>query len=132
MPGREREKKGGGRFRGGGAKDAKDGASELFQLVVAYAKQETLDPVVRRLKALVVRVAGALLLATGTVLLAIGFLRALQFEWGSGSHRARAYPYGAGSPLSGDWSWVPYMGAALFCIVVAVYGTVRIFKGVRH
>ena len=28
-------------------------------------------------------------------------------------------PYGAGHHLSGDWSWVPYMGGALFALVVA-------------
>lgn len=161
--------------------------------VVAYAKQETLDPVVRQAKALGRGVVGALLVSVGTVLLAVGLLRALQGQFGSsasptaataaglgaggaprglgtsrpvpapgsaGSALGRgastpgapttvalaaqpsaaepgpttlvastANPYGSGQPLSGDWSWVPYMGGALLCLLVTAFCLVRLVRG---
>jgi hypothetical protein len=121
--------------------------------VLAYAKQETLDPVVRQAKALGRGIAGAVLLSIGTVLLAVGFLRALQAQFGSTSAttassagsalRARALapllrasapsnPYGSGHPLSGNWSWVPYMGGVLFCVLVAAFCVTRILRGARR
>lgn len=126
----------------GAGPGAGDGASELLRLVLAYAKQETLDPVLAQLKSLVKGVAGALLMAMGTVLLAVGFVRALQFEWGStgaggaSSAGLRAlgggFVYGSGRPLSGDWSWVPYFGGAAFCLAVAAFCALRILRGARH
>lgn len=115
----------------------------FVQLVIAYAKQETVDPVVKQVKTLGKGLAGAVLLALGTVLLAIGFLRALQTELGGGGSAVVAYApltraaqpvssattYGAFGHLSGDWSWVPYMGGALFCLLVAGLGVLRIVKG---
>jgi hypothetical protein len=139
-----------GRTAGTGTRD---GVAELVQLVIAYAKQETVDPVVKQVKTLGKGLAGAVLLATGTVLLALGFLRALQTEFGGGtgvvggwfgyapltqklsaaralvSASANPYPYGYGAHLSGDWTWVPYMGGALFCLLVAGFCVLRIVKG---
>lgn len=139
---------------GQGGKRDKDGPSELLSYIVAYAKQETLDPVVRQAKALGKGIAGALLLSIGTVLLGVGFLRALEAQFGSTATSAtvpvtitraptvgasgvitfftRASPYGSGHPLSGDWSWVPYMGGALFCILVAVFCVARIVRGAKR
>jgi hypothetical protein len=126
---------------------AKGGPSELFDYVVAYAKQETLDPVVRQAKALGRGIAGAFLLAIGTVLLAVGFVRALQGQFGSSAGSAAAAPaslaihtslaasgpaanpYGSGHPLAGDWSWVPYMGGALLCLLVTLFCVLRIVRG---
>ena len=137
-----------GRAPGSGTKD---GVAEFVQLVIAYAKQETVDPVLKQAKTLGKGVAGAALLAFGTVLLAIGFVRALQTELGGGTSVVGAFasarltqkvpsavavpvlrgadPYGAGGHLSGDWSWVPYMGGALFCLAVAGFCVFRIVKG---
>jgi hypothetical protein len=137
-----------------GGSATKDGFAEFVQLVLAYAKQETVDPVVKQVKALGKGVAGAALMALGTLLLAIGFLRALQTEFGGGTGVASGWfgyapltknafvpkgtvvsttgnplPYGAGAHLSGDWSWVPYMGGALFCLAVAGFCVFRIVKG---
>jgi hypothetical protein len=128
--------------RGVGA-GTKDGVAELVQLVIAYAKQETVDPVVKQAKTLGRGLAGAVLLAIGTVLLAIGFVRALQAEFGASGSPATGYapltkvaqpvptatPYGVLGHLSGDWSWVPYMGGALFCLLVAGFCVWRIVKG---
>lgn len=128
-----------------GGSGTKDGFTEFVQLVLAYAKQETVDPVVKQAKTVGKGVAGAALLALGTVLLAIGFLRALQTEFGGttavrvssippgfafrGRVMTFSYPYGVGAHLSGDWSWVPYMGGALFCLAVAGFCVLRIIKG---
>ncbi|HVF73558.1 MAG TPA: hypothetical protein VM938_00810 [Acidimicrobiales bacterium] len=69
-------------------------ASELWEMVVAYAKQETVDPLKRLGRFLRYGVPGALLFGTGLVLLAVGGLRALQTE--------------TGSRFTGNWSWAPY------------------------
>lgn len=69
-------------------------ASELWELVVTYAKQETIDPLKRLGRFLGFGVPGALLLGTGLVLLAVGGLRAMQEE--------------TGSTFTGNWSWAPY------------------------
>jgi hypothetical protein len=219
-----------------GTKRGKDGPAELFDYIAAYAKQETIDPVVRQAKTLGRGIAGALLLSIGTVLLAVGFLRALQAQFGSTSATttaggdpspatpvapasqqttasaqttapalttagtspttttvatpssassavgpsssrpsssrpssaslptttaARAVsappvattslgssgrgvpttlvassaapnPYGSGHPLSGNWSWVPYMGGALLCLLVTVFCVTRIVRGAKR
>src|SRR5579863_8201571 len=78
MPGRKRE---GGRRKAGGG--TRDGASDLLQLIIAYVKQETLDPVMRQLKKLGWGVAGGACMALGTAFLALGFVRALQTEFGT-------------------------------------------------
>jgi len=160
MPGRKRE---GGRRKAGGG--ARDGASDLLQLIIAYAKQETLDPVLRQLKKLGWGVAGGACMALGTAFLALGFVRALQTEFGTarpslrslpasaptvvyvspGTGRVTAVvsarfpgsaalgsPFGAGAHLSGDWSWVPYMGGVLLCLLVAGFCVLRIVKGVAR
>jgi hypothetical protein len=165
MPGRKRE---GGRKKAGGG--ARDGASDLLQLIIAYAKQETLDPVMRQLKKLGWGVAGGACIALGTAFLALGFVRALQTEFGTARPvRAAVYgalnfssapaatyssrasgkvvtivssrfpgsaalgsPFGSGAHLSGDWSWVPYMGGVLFCLLVAGFCGFRIVKGVAR
>jgi hypothetical protein len=67
---------------------------ELRDLVVAYFKQETLEPLKGIGRYIGFGIAGALLLGTGVVFLAIGGLRALQTE--------------TGTPFTGNWSWVPY------------------------
>ena len=41
-------------------------------------------------------------------------------------------PFGAGAHLSGDWSWVPYMGGVLFCLLVAGFCVFKIVKGVAR
>jgi hypothetical protein len=182
----------------GRSRRASDGSSSFLDYLVAYAKQETLDPIVGQFKALGSGIAGALLVAIGTVLLGVGFVRALQGQFGSsagavGEPSARtpvapdratspgatssaaassssvssvsskastssatkatvqtvvvapghpagpttslvassqANPYGSGHPLSGNWSWVPYMGGSLLCLLVALLCVARALKGV--
>jgi cytochrome c-type biogenesis protein CcmH/NrfF len=68
--------------------------SELWDLVVRYAKQEALDPVTSLGRYLLWGVVGSVLLAAGLVLLLFGGLRAAQQELD---------PH-----LSGHLTWVPY------------------------
>jgi hypothetical protein len=75
--------------------------TELKDLTVAYAKQETLDPIKALGRFLAFGGAGAVLLGMGTILLTLAGLRALQMEV---------------SALTGSWNWVPY--AAAFVVLV--------------
>jgi Putative Actinobacterial Holin-X, holin superfamily III len=68
---------------------------ELKELVVAYAKQETVDPIKGLFRYVAAGVGAALLWGVGIMFLAIGALRALQ-----GDHR--------GPHFRGNWSWAPY------------------------
>jgi len=68
---------------------------ELRELVVAYAKQETIDPLKNLGRYVAFGVLGALLMGVGVTFLAIGALRALQ-----GDDR--------GPHFTGNWSWAPY------------------------
>lgn len=70
-------------------------AQELFQLVVGYAKQETLGPVKNLGRYVGFGLAGALLGSLGTVLLLLGGLRLLQTE--------------TGSAFDGRRTWIPYL-----------------------
>jgi hypothetical protein len=58
-------------------------AQELLQLVVGYAKQETVDPIRNLGRFVGYGLAGALLGSVGMVLLLLGGLRLLQTETGS-------------------------------------------------
>ena len=79
-------------------------AQELFQLVVGYAKQETIDPVKNLGRFVGYGLAGALLGSLGAVLLLLGVLRLLQTE--------------TGDTFDGNWTFVPYV------VVLAVSGAI--------
>lgn len=79
-------------------------AQELFQLVVGYAKQETLDPVKNLGRFIGYGMAGALLSSLGAVLLLLGGLRLLQTE--------------TGDTFDGNWTFVPYV------VVLVVSGAI--------
>jgi len=68
---------------------------ELWQLTLAYLKQETIAPVKDLGRFLAKGLAGSLLLGVGLVLLMLAGLRALQTE--------------TGSAFDGNWSFVPYL-----------------------
>jgi hypothetical protein len=89
---------------------------ELKELVIAYAKQETLDPLKGLGRYVAFGVAGAALIGIGVMFLAIGALRALQ-----GDHR--------GPHFTGNWSWAPYAIVVLGAFAIAgltwVVGTKR-------
>ncbi|MGV3760445.1 MAG: phage holin family protein [Actinomycetota bacterium] len=77
-------------------------ASELWQLTVDYAKQETVDPLKGLGRFVGFGIGGAFALGIGVTLLLLSGLRALQTE--------------TGTAFTGNLSWIPYL------IVVAVGG----------
>jgi len=84
---------------------------ELWQLVVAYFKQETVEPVKALGRFVGFGVAGSLMLGVGIVLIVLGGLRALQTE--TDRH------------LTGHLSWLPYGIALVFCGLVASLAIMR-------
>lgn len=85
------------------ARPAPQVASEFYELVVAYAKQETVEPLKSLGRWILFGVLGALLLGFGIVFLALAGLRALQTE--------------TGSSFAGHWSWAPY-GIVMFALFI--------------
>lgn len=87
---------------------------ELWDLVVAYARQETIEPLKGLGRFVAFGVGGSLLVGVGVVLLLLGGLRALQEE--------------AASTFDGNWSWAPYvltLVAAGIIIGLAVWAVGR-------
>ena len=87
--------------------------SELWDLVVAYAKQETIDPLRALGRFIGFGIPGALLMVVGLILVSVAGLRALEVE----THHH----------LSGNWSWAPYGILTVFCLTVAGLAVWRIF-----
>jgi hypothetical protein len=69
--------------------------TELWELIVAYFKQETVVPLRQLGRWILFGIIGALLLGVGVLLLAMAGLRALQDE--------------TGTTFTGNLSWIPYM-----------------------
>lgn len=78
---------------------------ELWELVVAYARQETLEPIKSLGRFVAFGLAGAVVLTIGLVFLFLGVLRVLQTE--------------TGSTFRGNWSWLPYLITLVGCLGVA-------------
>ncbi len=81
-------------------------AVELKDLVVAYAKQETLEPIKGLGRFIAFGVAGSLLVALGLLLLTLSVIRVLQEE--------------LSDTFDGNWSFAPYAVGLVFCIVAMV------------
>jgi Putative Actinobacterial Holin-X, holin superfamily III len=79
--------------------------SDIVELLKAYAKQETLDPLKRLGRYLGFGVGGSVLIATGFVFLMLAGLRVLQVE--------------TGSTFTGSWSWAPYAIVIVVSLAVA-------------
>jgi hypothetical protein len=79
-------------------------AVELKDLVVAYAKQETLEPIKGLGRFIAFGVAGSILLAVGLVLLVLALLRGLQTE--------------LADTFDGNFSFAPYLITLVVCGVV--------------
>jgi phosphatidylglycerophosphate synthase len=89
-------------------------AAELFELLKAYASQETIGP----LKTLGAYVGwgagGSLLFALGMFFLGLSLLRVLQTE--------------TGGTFDGFWSWAPYAIVAAVLVVVIAVAVRRIIR----
>jgi len=68
--------------------------TDVKDLLIAYAKQETVDPLRALPRYLVRGLGGSVLVGLGLLLLALSGLRALQTE--------------TGTTFTGSWSWAPY------------------------
>ena len=83
----------------------KQGLAEIFDLVKAYASQETVDPLKGAGRWLGLGLAGSVLLILGSLELILALLRALQTE--------------SGSSFTGNLSWLPYLITVVVTTVVA-------------
>ncbi len=81
----------------------RDVGGELVELVVAYAKQETLGPLRSLGRFVLFGLLGSLSTALGGFLLSLAMVRALQSE--------------LSGPLGGNLSWVPYLGGIVVAVV---------------
>lgn len=92
---------------------------EIAQLSVAYVKQETKVPLQGIGRFLAAGAAAAVLLGTGGVLLTLALLRGLQtaltFEHTKRTTQGLVRDRG---PLSGSWTWVPYLLTAIGAVVL--------------
>jgi flagellar biosynthesis protein FliQ len=102
---------------GGSTRDdanVKGEINEIVDLVKAYAKQETVDPLRNVGRYLGFGLAGGFLLALGFILLLISLLRVLQTQT---------------DVFDGNWSFVPYVIVVLVGAVIAGLFASRISKG---
>lgn len=83
--------------------------AELWELVVAYFKQETTEPLKALGRVLAMGVAGSLLIGFGVIFAGVGGLRLLQEET---------------SVFEGNWSFVPYV-----IVIVALLGLAGLAYG---
>lgn len=97
-----------------GGKSVPSLGNELVGLVLAYVKQETVDPIKALGRFVAFGVAGALLLAVGGGVLTLAAVRAAQAE--TGSH------------LHGNYTWVPYGAGMLLALIGAGWAVSRIGK----
>jgi len=97
------------------AEGTKGDVGELVDLVVSYAKQETLGPLRGLGRFVVFGLVGSTLLAVGFSVLLLGGLRAMQSE--------------TGTTFSGDRSWLPYLATAVGAVVVAGVAGWRVTRG---
>lgn len=88
--------------------------SELKELTIAYAKQETVDPLRGLGRFLAYGVGGSVVLAVGLGMLGLAGLRAMQTE--------------TGSRFTGSWSWAPYLIAAIALAALAVLAILAVRK----
>lgn len=75
-------------------KSPQETITELKELVIAYFKQETLEPLKALRRYVAFGLAGATMLGLGVFFVGMASLRALQTE--------------TGSRFTGSWSWAPY------------------------
>ena len=90
------------------------GPGDFFDLVKAYARQETLEPLKGAGRWVGFGIAGSLVLIVGSVTLMLAMLRVLQEE--------------TGSTFTGNLSWLPYTLTLLAVTAVIIVLAFRIRK----
>lgn len=88
---------------------------DLWDLLVAYARQETIDPLRNIGRYLAFGVGGMIVITLGVFLLGLSGLRALQTQ--------------TGDVFAGFWSWVPYLIVAIVFGGLVALAISRIGKG---
>jgi len=86
--------------------------TELWEMLVSYAKQETVDPLKGLARFVAAGVGAALLGGIGIVLLTLAGLRALQTH--NDDH------------LTGSLNWVPYLAALVLLALLIALAVTRI------
>lgn len=90
------------------------GPGDFFELVKAYAKQETLEPLRGAGRWLAFGLAGSVLLVLGGIALTLAMLRVLQEE--------------TGSTFTGNLSWAPHAITLSAVVIVIALLIMRITK----
>jgi hypothetical protein len=99
----------------GGGKPFGTLVNELVSMVVAYFRQETVDPLRSIGRFVALGFAGAILMSLGAGMAALTVVRLVQTE--TGRH------------LHGDLTWVPYAGGFIVAIAGSGWAVSRIMKG---
>lgn len=95
-------------------KGPSDARRDAISLLIAYVKQETLDPLRQLGRFVLFGTIGSVAIAVGTVMLLIAALRVLQTETGA---------------FHGNLSWLPYLIVAVLALVVIAAAGWRIAAG---
>lgn len=82
----------------------KSSVADIRQLVVDYAKQETVEPLSKLGNYLAFGILGSVFMSVGAVFLCFSLVRALQTE--------------TGTALTGSLSWVPYVAGSVFMLII--------------
>lgn len=94
-------------------------ATELKDLVVAYAKQETIEPLKTLQRYLSFGLAGAVAIGAGLCFLLLALLRGLQ-EYDLFNDPSQVD--------GGTWSWVPYAITGLVGVILAAGFLVKLYR----
>jgi Putative Actinobacterial Holin-X, holin superfamily III len=95
-----------------------DTVRDLRDLLVSYAKQETIDPLRNLGRYLGYGLSGMSLITLGVFLLGMAVLRAMQSM--------------TGDVFNGFWSWVPYLVVVLGFAAVLAFVISRISRELDH
>lgn len=98
----------------GATNDLATSGRELYDLVVAYTRQETTEPLRGLGRYIGFGALGSVLIALGSTLLVVGVLRVLQTE--------------TSTTFTGNWSWVPYLLTLLVAALVIALAVVGITR----
>jgi membrane protein implicated in regulation of membrane protease activity len=92
-------------------KSPREQIDELKELLIAYFKQETIDPLKGLARYVGFGLLGATLIGVGICFLAVGGLRALQTE--------------TGTKFTGHWTWAPYGITVAALLIIAVLALMK-------